>query len=562
MAISTQIARLTQAKADIKAAIEAKGVTVPSSAKLDDYDTYVGQISGGGGNRWPSMEPDNTLPSGYTRLVGLRRVTAGAFINTGVLADSTTGFDIEFSMESNGSPLQGPAFGIRRLAGNSDTAKVGLYVKPDSYFSAFSVIYGSTDSGFITGSGCGTVWGGNHVKVSCRGGKWYVWGRLIYDGSSDTFSNSDNCPFFLGTAAKSATAAYNNNTNLHVFFSAKFYDGNDTLTHDFVPAIDPEGKVGLYDKVAQSFILPDSQNNWVPVTPAERTYRSARLIGQLSKIRASLNYQSAVRYNGWIVGVTDSQRYFLLSNDKIELHSGTMTQTGVAIECSEYNSQWHGNTCWFGSEKYDPSDIFPILYVSTDKSNCLLIAYRISGSSVGDFAISIVQKIYTPAGDADFQPTLYCHCFYGKAGCSTFLETSMIGSTWSVSTGNGYRYRVFNLPSLSAGSEVTMSESDVIKKGSLPYMYGGSNGGWNGEYLYLSCAGDVIYVYKIGSSGAEMVRVINHSLGVGNPNCIMNTGLESEGLSWDSENGCFIMLAEPSYGNVVEVYAEDLEQYV
>ena len=49
MSISTEITRLQQAKADLRTAIQAKGVTVPAAAKLDDYDTYVGQISGGGG---------------------------------------------------------------------------------------------------------------------------------------------------------------------------------------------------------------------------------------------------------------------------------------------------------------------------------------------------------------------------------------------------------------------------------------------------------------------------------------------------------------------------------
>lgn len=48
MSIATEISRLQTAKADIKTAIEAKGVTVPSSAKLDDFDTYIAQISGGG----------------------------------------------------------------------------------------------------------------------------------------------------------------------------------------------------------------------------------------------------------------------------------------------------------------------------------------------------------------------------------------------------------------------------------------------------------------------------------------------------------------------------------
>lgn len=54
MSIASEISRLQTAKADIKTAIEAKGVTVPSSAKIDTYDDYVSQISGGGGDTTPS----------------------------------------------------------------------------------------------------------------------------------------------------------------------------------------------------------------------------------------------------------------------------------------------------------------------------------------------------------------------------------------------------------------------------------------------------------------------------------------------------------------------------
>lgn len=45
MSIATEISRLQTAKADIKTAIEDKGVTVPSNALLDTYDTYISQIS-------------------------------------------------------------------------------------------------------------------------------------------------------------------------------------------------------------------------------------------------------------------------------------------------------------------------------------------------------------------------------------------------------------------------------------------------------------------------------------------------------------------------------------
>lgn len=49
MSIQTEITRLQTAKADIKTAIELKGVNVPSSATIDTYDDYVSQIVTGGG---------------------------------------------------------------------------------------------------------------------------------------------------------------------------------------------------------------------------------------------------------------------------------------------------------------------------------------------------------------------------------------------------------------------------------------------------------------------------------------------------------------------------------
>lgn len=56
MSIASEISRLQQAKADIKTAIENKGVTVPSDATLDDYANLVDSISGGGGGvDWESI---------------------------------------------------------------------------------------------------------------------------------------------------------------------------------------------------------------------------------------------------------------------------------------------------------------------------------------------------------------------------------------------------------------------------------------------------------------------------------------------------------------------------
>ena len=56
MSAANEIMRLRQAKADIKAAIEAKGLTVPDSAKLDEYDDYIAAIPSGGEDPYPYVE--------------------------------------------------------------------------------------------------------------------------------------------------------------------------------------------------------------------------------------------------------------------------------------------------------------------------------------------------------------------------------------------------------------------------------------------------------------------------------------------------------------------------
>lgn len=50
MSVASEITRLQNAKASLKTAIEGKGVTVPSSTKLDGYADLVDSISSGGGD--------------------------------------------------------------------------------------------------------------------------------------------------------------------------------------------------------------------------------------------------------------------------------------------------------------------------------------------------------------------------------------------------------------------------------------------------------------------------------------------------------------------------------
>lgn len=66
MSIASEISRLQTAKADIKSSIENKGVTVPSNASIDTYDTYIDQIQTGGGTNYLELYAKNGLTGTIT----------------------------------------------------------------------------------------------------------------------------------------------------------------------------------------------------------------------------------------------------------------------------------------------------------------------------------------------------------------------------------------------------------------------------------------------------------------------------------------------------------------
>ena len=86
MSIQTELTRITNAKAAIKAAVEGKGVTVPDGTLLDGIASLIDSIEGGGG--------DKTL--------------FGAYFETGSIipaSDITTDYTIKF--QRNFTRIQG-----------------------------------------------------------------------------------------------------------------------------------------------------------------------------------------------------------------------------------------------------------------------------------------------------------------------------------------------------------------------------------------------------------------------------------------------------------------------
>lgn len=80
MSIASEITRLQGAKADLKTAIEAKGVTVPPSTKLDGYADLVDDISTG-------TTPMGTFPIAFN---GIYNVSRYEKVDVGVMNSYTS----------------------------------------------------------------------------------------------------------------------------------------------------------------------------------------------------------------------------------------------------------------------------------------------------------------------------------------------------------------------------------------------------------------------------------------------------------------------------------------
>lgn len=125
----------------------------------------------------------------------------------------------------------------------------------------------------------------------------------------------------------------------------------------------------------------------------------------------------------------------------------------------------HGNAVFFGNEKYDNDDLFPILYVNAYNSEFynwgVLLGYRVQYEG-NTLTLTKVQTINIGFINTDLWTTgndssPYGNFAYDKNRDRLIAYTTLNGDV------NATRFFIFAMPKLSDGETVTLTTSDIIE---------------------------------------------------------------------------------------------------
>ena len=515
----TYTLRATANNGSIVAKVNGSAVTLPYTAPVNtEVELNVQPIEGYEFTEWSNASKDNprivrmttdkrmnascelagNIPASYRILRGIYS-NKNAYLDTGVAIDSHSNWDLYFGRINNANG-NNVLFGIRRGSGTSDTKANAFYHNSGSSWSQVAWVYGGTDTGAIKASGWGVKFFGNKHKLSQRGNDLYEWDRLICHLEKD-FNNEDGVTAFFGNLAKAKNTTYGNTSGNAIFYRFVLYGENETIVKDLRPVQRVEdGVFGAYDIISGEFIpCVGTWSEW-----SQEDSASVRLVGQVnhSPNITSAGTQSASYYMGYFVTTQDGQQDFIVQGGEITTDGTTINNPArQLLQCNEHDRNWHGNTAWFGADKWDASDYFPLLYVGTDKGAQLLCVYRLIGANPDALeGVELVQKIHTPR-----DTPWYFNNYYGMAGVNTFVHTGYTQNSFSLpDNGNTIMARVFRLPDPTIG-DVTLNETDALVEVDLGFQSTTGDGYWTGKYLAIT------FSYPNNSVGKFVIWEINNN---------------------------------------------------
>lgn len=176
--------------------------------------------------------PKVGLPSGYTELSYIQS-SGTQYIDTGFKPNQDTSVVMDFAVTSVSTTSW--LFCGRTAANNS---AFGLYAYSSS--GKFYAVYGTKQYTFSTAANLARQqcdFDKNTVDVA---GETYVFEEQSFESSATLYLLARNTG---GTIAGQASAK---------LYTCQIYD-NGTLVRDFVPCVDPDGNIGLYDTVNKKF---------------------------------------------------------------------------------------------------------------------------------------------------------------------------------------------------------------------------------------------------------------------------------------------------------------------
>lgn len=224
MSIASEITRLQNAKDDLRTAIQAKGVTVPATAKLDDYDTYVASIS-----ITPTLQAKTATPSTSQQVItpdynyqGLSQVTVSA-VTSAIDADIVAGniksgvniLGVTGTYTGDGGGGSATVATTTTTVGNSNASSISFTVSGQPKMFAVQVVKNSgsyltnsSSTRYITSviSNWTTVYSTSVMYNSSSGSRQAR--EYVYTTCSKSYSTSGNTKTLTITTGSTSTSGY------------------------------------------------------------------------------------------------------------------------------------------------------------------------------------------------------------------------------------------------------------------------------------------------------------------------------------------------------------------
>ena len=219
---------------------------------------------------------------------------------------------------------------------------------------------------------------------------------------------------------------------------------------------------------------------------------TSEIIGTLSSGVSSR--QGGAVFGDYLFQFHNTLQTIIVYNLKTKQNVQTLNLTAI--------SNHHAGSGGFGNEFYDPSDMFPIMYISSMNEK-KVYAYRISGGEEGSWVIEHIQTITLDVTGL-YIPNIAIDRENNKVVVFGYTKSS-----WSDSSNNLSSLTTFELPKLSDG-DVTISDFTEQKR--MPFIYAQQGAFARLGKLYLSYGNTEVSPWYGGAYVLDYIQgvVVSH----------------------------------------------------